>query len=104
MKLPIALLVALSGFSAGCSLQGMEVVQDGNANLSRVYTPTNLTQAVRTAANRLVMRMPSQSEYDEASSGVDGYTNVINRYLNDRRFASPQIQGDPDPDIAQQGG
>ncbi|MEQ1876972.1 MAG: hypothetical protein ABL958_10030 [Bdellovibrionia bacterium] len=91
-------------FLTGCSFQGLEVVKPDDGSMSAKYTPSNLTQALRSAANLLVMRLPTPTEYDEASKGLDGYTAVIQRYLTDPRFASPQIAGNPDPDIASQGG
>ncbi|HEX4924044.1 MAG TPA: hypothetical protein VFV50_08155, partial [Bdellovibrionales bacterium] len=89
---------------SACSLQGMEVVKDELGAQGANYNPSNLTQALKAAAARLVMRLPTADEYDEASRGVDGYTAVIQRYLADPRFASPQIAGNPDPEIASQGG
>ncbi|HEX4922875.1 MAG TPA: hypothetical protein VFV50_02280, partial [Bdellovibrionales bacterium] len=99
----LLILTAFASLTA-CSFQGMETVQENSSVKAADYNPNNLTQALRIAASRLVLRAPTASEYDEASTGVDGYSRVIQRYLTDPRFASPQIAGNPDPEIAARGG
>lgn len=100
----LILIVAAALLVFGCSFQGMETINESSSQKSANYDPNNLTQALRTAASRLVLRQPTASEFDQAAQGVDGYSAVIQSYLTNKRFASPQVTGDTDAEVAARGG
>lgn len=50
------------------------------------YSPENLILSIRSASLLLVRRLPTNEEFEQASSGSEGYQTVIRKYLNSNAF------------------